>query len=485
MLNLSLGSKVRYLQSATLGLFLVLGLLLAGSASPSGTAWTLYGLIALLLLLVLFTVHRILVAIQTLTRNLRLAAQGNLDQRITRIKTGAATGGAAWALNDLLDQQEAYFREVFSAFEHATRGQTYRLAMDQGLHGAFKEAMVRVNVSVESLGRIQQMALKEKLISRITDLNSGHLIGNLKSIQEYLVNMTQELGIVGQLSQETAGNAEGSRASIEAIVANLNQVAEMVAATNAQVSQLHEKGDEIAQIVQVITDVADRTNLLALNAAIEAAHAGDVGKGFAVVAEEVRTLSENTKDAAASIAATIESFGQATSRMIADSAQVKELAEGSRTAVTEFRGQVVKFADSAKTSLAQISKAQDFSFASLVKVDHFLYKQNGYRVIYQGADSQEARAVQTDHHGCRLGTWYYEGQGQELFSHVPSYARLETPHAGVHEHIHEAVSLLGKPWANDAAAQERIYQSFEAAERASEEVVQVIDRMVEERHRAV
>jgi hypothetical protein len=201
-----------------------------------------------------------------------------------------------------------------------------------------------------------------------------------------------------------------------------------------------------------------------------------------VVAEEVRTLSENTKDAAASIAATIESFGRDTSRMIADSAQVKELAEGSRNAVTDFRGQVVKFADAAKTSLTQVSKAQDFSFASLVKVDHFLYKQNGYRVIQRGADSAEARAIQTDHRGCRLGAWYYEGQGQELFSHVPSYPRMEAPHAGVHQNIHEAVNLLGKHWGNDVELQERIFQSFEAAERASEEVVQVIDRMVEERH---
>ena len=484
MKNLSLGSRVQYLVGASLVLFLVFNATHIRDGMTT-LQWVLLLLLTFLLGVTLYTVHRILRAIAKLTDNLKAAAMGNLDQRITHIRKGGATEELSWALNDMLDQQEAYFREVYSAFEHATRGQTYRLAMDQGLHGAFKEAMVRVNVSVESLGRIQQMALKEKLISRITDLNSGHLIGNLKSIQEYLMNMTQELGIVGQLSKETAGDAEGSRASIEAIVENLNQVAEMVAATNAQVSQLHEKGDEIAQIVQVITDVADRTNLLALNAAIEAAHAGDVGKGFAVVAEEVRTLSENTKDAAASIAATIESFGQATSRMIADSAQVKEIAEGSRNAVTQFRGQVVKFAESAKTSLTQINRAQDFSFASLVKVDHFLYKQNGYRVIHRGPDSMEARAIQTDHRGCRLGSWYYEGQGLELFSRVPSYARMEAPHAGVHQNVQEAVGLLGKHWENDTEVQERILKCFEAAEQASEEVVQVIDRMVEERHRTV
>ena len=202
-----------------------------------------------------------------------------------------------------------------------------------------------------------------------------------------------------------------------------------------------------------------------------------------MVAEEVRTLSENTKDAAASIAATIESFGQATSRMISDSAQVKEITESSRKAVTEFRSRVLKFADSATSSFSHINKARDFSFASLVKVDHFLYKQNGYRVIHQGAASAEARAVQTDHRGCRLGTWYYEGQGLEMFSHVPSYNRLEAPHAAVHQNIHEAVHLLGSSWEKDPDTQNRIFAQFEAAERASEEVVQVIDHMVEERHR--
>lgn len=483
MKNLSLGSRVRYLQGAALGLFLVFGYLVSGPGRPSGLAWALFGLITLILILLLYTVHRILVGIKNLTATIRKAANGDLDQRITRIKRGAATGGAAWAVNDLLDQQEAFFREVFSAFEHASQGKTFRLAMDQGLHGAFKDAMTRVNVSVESLGKVQQMAIKEKLIARITNLNSGNLIGNLQSIQEYLMNMTQELGVVGQISKETAEEAEASRATIESLVADLNRMAEMIARTNAQTALLHQKGEEINQIVQVITDVADRTNLLALNAAIEAAHAGEAGKGFAVVAEEVRTLSENTKDAAASIAATIESFGEATSRMIEDSEQVKDIAESSRSAVTDFRAQVLKFADSAETSLAQVSKAQDFSFASLVKVDHFLYKQNGYRVLHQGANSPEARAVQTTHLSCRLGVWYHEGQGAESFSHTASFGRLEAPHAGVHQRVQEAVSLLGTHWDRDEEIQERIFGHFEAAERASEEVVQVIDRMVEERHR--
>ena len=482
MTNLSLGSRIHYLIAALFGLVVVFALLAVGSGGWTPKLGLLFGLVAALFALALWTAHRILLAVDRLAENLEAAARGNLDQRITRIRKGGATERLSWALNDLLDQQEAYFREVFAAFDHASRGQTFRLAMDHGLHGAFKDGMTRINVSVESLGRVQQMALKEKLIARITNLNSRNLISNLKSIQEYLMNMTQELNIVGQISKGTAREADGSRATLEDLVANLNQVTGMVAAMNVQMGQLHAKSEEITQIVQVITDVADRTNLLALNAAIEAAHAGEVGKGFAVVAEEVRTLSENTKDAAASIAATLESFGQATTRMMGDSEQVKEIAEGSQAAVTAFRTQVLKFADSAKTSLVQVDKAQDFSFASLVKVDHFLYKQNGYRVVNLGADSPEAHAIGTDHRGCRLGTWYYEGQGAESFSHVPSFRLMEAPHAGVHQNVQEAVALLGRNWEKDSEIQDRIYGYFEAAERASEGVVQVIDRMVEERH---
>ena len=482
MTNLSLGSRVHYLIAAILGLFLVFAYLAVGSKALDLRLGLLLGLILALFALTLWTTYRILHAIDRLASNLQLAAQGNLDQRITRIKRGAATEKLSWALNDLLDQQEAYFREVFSAFDHASRGQTYRLAMDQGLHGAFKDAMTRINVSVESLGQVQQMALKEKLVARVTDLNSGNLIQNLRSIQDYLLSMTKELGTVGDLSRETASEADASRITIEGIVADLNRVAEMVAGTNAQIEHIHEKSTEITQIVQVITDVADRTNLLALNAAIEAAHAGEVGKGFAVVAEEVRTLSENTKDAAATIAATIESFGQATSRMLADSQEVKEITESSRATVTAFSGSVRRFAESARTSFHQVSRAQDVSFASLVKVDHFLFKQNGYRVVNQGMDSPEARAVQADHRGCRLGQWYYQGQGAELFSRVPSYARLEVPHAQVHTHIHQAVALLGQRWQSDPEVQAKVVAQFEQAERASEEVVAVIDRMVDERH---
>jgi len=479
-----LGSRIHLLAGGAFVLYLAFAALGFRAAGPNGWMIVLLVLSAVVFMVLLYTLHRIQAALARITSQMQQAAEGHLDGRITGIKKGAATADLSWALNNLMDQVEAYFRETNAAFEHSARGDTYRKAMTSGLHGDFRASLERVNISVDAMAQTQRLQMKEQLVGRISELNSVNLVKNLKAIQDFLVNQNQEMKVVANLSRETAQEADASSAGIQAIVADLNRVVDLITSTHGQISRIHEKSAEIHQIVQVITEVADRTNLLALNAAIEAAHAGEAGKGFAVVAEEVRTLSENTKDAAASIAASIGSFGQATTRMLDDAGRMKEIADSSRSAITEFAGQFQRFSESARTSLAQVSKALDVGFASLVKVDHFVFKQNGYRIIQTGPESPEARAVQATHHQCRLGQWYYEGgQGKELFGQLSCYARLEEPHARVHGAVHEAMALLGDRWESDPALQERVFDAFRKTERASDEVMEALDCMVEERHR--
>jgi len=97
---------------------------------------------------------------------------------------------------------------------------------------------------------------------------------------------------------------------------SVQETTDKVEESTQLVEQLKEKADSIGQIVQVVTKIADQTNLLALNAAIEAARAGEHGKGFAVVADEVRTLAEVSEKSAKNIKSVIDSSLEQVAHMV-------------------------------------------------------------------------------------------------------------------------------------------------------------------------
>ncbi|HXZ11183.1 MAG TPA: methyl-accepting chemotaxis protein [Candidatus Sulfotelmatobacter sp.] len=99
---------------------------------------------------------------------------------------------------------------------------------------------------------------------------------------------------------------------VEETLSKMREIASSVGETAKKVNELGSRSDQIGQIIGVIDDIADQTNLLALNAAIEAARAGEQGRGFAVVADEVRKLAERTSKATKEIAQMIQAIQEET-----------------------------------------------------------------------------------------------------------------------------------------------------------------------------
>ncbi|MCX6074054.1 MAG: CZB domain-containing protein [Campylobacterales bacterium] len=110
---------------------------------------------------------------------------------------------------------------------------------------------------------------------------------------------------------------------------------------------------------------------------------------------------------------------------------------------------------------------------SLAKLDHVIWKIN----TYLSAVTKKEEFTFVDHHNCRLGKWYREGEGSDFFKKTPSYSSLETPHAIVHSSTHKIFDLIRTESINS----DSFVQIFHDMEEASDTVFVILDRILQEK----
>ncbi|MDQ7044996.1 MAG: methyl-accepting chemotaxis protein [Sulfurimonas sp.] len=149
-------------------------------------------------------------------------------------------------------------------------------------------------------------------------------------------------------------NLEGTKKDILVLVDKVQDSSQVQLELAGSLSQLSTDAAEVKNVLSVISDIADQTNLLALNAAIEAARAGEHGRGFAVVADEVRKLAEHTQKSLAEINATVNIIVQAISdsstQMDRNSKEMEELATISSNVGEKINETVEIMSDSTQMS---------------------------------------------------------------------------------------------------------------------------------------
>ena len=340
-----------------------------------------------------------------------------------------------------------------------------------------------IQVLKEQIARLssENSALKEQLASQDKVQGGGSLQKNLCTVLldgtlEDVVAVQNDMNDNVLKAENIAKIANAAVQSMselgeitDSITSSLNDIMESANKSRDTATVLHKSVDDISNVIELIKAVSDQINLLALNAAIEAARAGEHGRGFAVVADEVRKLAEKTQKATSEVEMNINLLKQNANEMFTQSEQVEKVSTDSSAHITRFTEQFDKLREQAHASSANSAAIVSETFVSLVKLDHVVFKLNGYKEIFSHSGKKLS-----DQFNCRLGKWV-AGDGRKRFGTNVMFPQINDPHQRVHENMNEAIELSAR---HDESYYDKIVSCCQNAEGGSRQLFEVFKEMI-------
>jgi len=390
-------------------------------------------------------------------------------------------------------------------------------------------------------GGVSELVFYNAQIDQVKDLLES--LDQQVSFSEEIQRRTQEINIaveevassstsVADFSQDSIGKVKNGKTVIENALDDMSLLEGQYSEVSEAMDEFSTKISNMQGMVQLIRGIADQTNLLALNANIEAARAGEHGLGFSVVAQEVRKLSEHSKQSVDEITALIEELVFESNRikqwlldtgktvtngvneskkavdqlelMVNTMSQITESIDGIAAAsqeqavsiseITFKNNQIVELSHTGQdkgratgNSIYQLSKMSEAlrkqidqigievnekELLNLAKTDHLLWKWKIYNMLL-GYENVDPSTINSDRE-CRLGAWYFSEKANK-YKHLSVYKNIEHPHKLVHQTAKEAAVAYTN---NDISLAESKLQELDGYSRQIIDMLNEIQREV-------